>query len=201
MSESSLRGRTPSAEAQLRAMANGVDRANRPSGLLLIGAAAALGFLLYASITFAGWMHARSAYLAQAAKAREIDKLMADWNFEKAKSPDLEKLFPPLRVMGSDIETEAQKVFAGAPGLPVQGLVVSAKTQGRIWQPNLASVLDVYTVDCQANDLPLEKICTWISNVEKNTLIGNVFLGKLSLNPAQSGWQGLVTFAAYEKKR
>lgn len=201
MNEPLARTRTPSCEAQLRALANGVDRGNRPTGLILLGLVVIVGFGVYTAAAAVNWTRARTGFARASGDAARVRELLEEFEKEKAKTPDLATIFPPLTTMGDDIEKTARKAFGNSTATPVTGLNVGAKVQGRLWQPELEKVLDVYSVSCQANDLPLDKTLQWIADVEQNSLFGHIFVTSLTLNPAQAGWQTMVTFTAYEKKR
>lgn len=197
---SAHRSRTPGVETQLRAMANAVDRANRPNGLLLLGAVVAVGFLVYASITARNWMTAKSRFARADADAATVTRLIGEYSAEKARTPDLSRLFPTLAAMGSDIEKHAREVWGVPPGQPVPGVTVGPKQPGRIYDTAVERALTVASIECNVNDQPLEKVMDWLARVESDSFLGPTFVSSLTLNPATSGWQASVRFTTYERK-
>lgn len=200
MSESTARPRPLGVEAQLRAMANATDRANRPTGLLIIGVVVAVGFGLYALTGVRGWTSARSSFSRTRADAATVDRMVRDYTAIKSNTPDLNKLFPPLATMGADIERWARKTWGVADGQPVPGITVGRKQKGNIFEPAVESRLELHSVEATIADQPLEKITQWIRSVENDSFLGPTFVSSLSLSPAGAGWQGSVRFSTYERK-
>lgn len=180
-------------------MANGVDRANRPNGLLLLGAVVAVGFLVYASVTARNWMVAKSRFARADADAATVGRLIAEYNNEKARTPNIGQIFPTLAAMASDIEKHAREVWRVPQG-PVPGVTVGGKQPGRIYDNAVERTLTVASIDCNVNDQPLDKIMDWLTRVESDATLGRTFVSSLNLNPATSGWQASVRFTTYERK-
>lgn len=202
MSEHATKPRTTSVETQLRAMANATDRANRPTGLLVLGLVVAVGFALYAIAAGTRWGVAKTAFARAQSDSVTVDRLVTDYKNHKANTPDVAKLFPSLASMGSDIEDQARKAWGIADKAPVPGVTVGRKTKGNIYDPAVNKALDLQIIEATIADQPLEKIMQWLANVEDNqkNLLGPTFVSSVSLNPANAGWQGSVRFSTYERK-
>ncbi len=200
MSESTTRPRPASVEAQLRAMANGTDRANRPTGLLVLGCVVAVGFGLYALAAFRGWSASRSSLAMARADEATIERLIAEHATEKARTPDIAALFPVLATMGSDIEKAARRTWGVAEGQPVPGVTVGRAIDGQIFSTQVANILKLKSVEANIADQPLDKVLAWLAAVESDRFLGPTFVSSLTLSPAGQGWQGTVRFSTYERK-
>ncbi len=201
MSEHASKPRPASVEAQLRAMANATDRANKPVGLLVLGLVVAVGFGLYALAAGTRWTGARTSYARAQADSVDIDRLIARYKNHKASTPDIPKIFPALASMGSDIENAARAVWGVQPNQPVPGVSVGRKLNGTIFDPPVRDILNLHTVEATISDQPLDKIMQWLAKVEGDGLLGPTFVSSVSLNPANAGWQGSVRFSTYERKQ
>ncbi|MFM9957135.1 MAG: hypothetical protein ACKVZJ_03600 [Phycisphaerales bacterium] len=200
MSEGTTRPRPTSIESQLRAMANATDRANRPTGLLVIGCVVALGFGLYALAAFRGWSAARSSLTLAQADAATVERLIGEHAAEKAKTPDLGTMFPKQAALGTDIEKAARRVWQLAENQPIPGVTIGRPADGTIFSAQVAAVLQLRSVEATIADQPLEKVFGWLAAVESDKFLGSTFVSSLNLNPAGQGWQGSIRFNTYERK-
>jgi hypothetical protein len=201
MSESSTRPRPIGVETQLRAMANATDRANKPTGLLALGLVVALGFGLYALASWKSWSGARAGFVLAEANSATVDSKILEYNNIKAQTPDMNKLFPTLASMGSDIEKAARKVWGVAENQPIPGVIVNPKREGTLYDPAVSKALKLQTIEATIADQPLEKVMAWLAEVEGSKFLGPTFVSSLTLNPANAGWQGSVRFSTYERKQ
>ena len=199
MSDVFAKPRPPATESQLRAMANGVDRANKPTSLMILGVIVLVGFALYAVAGLRLWSAAKSSFARTASDSQEVERLVREYQLEKARTPDLARMYPPLPTMGADIEKAAKNAWQSGDQ-PAAGVSVGNKSAGRLFSDKLKA-LDVYSIDCSVQDQPLEKIMTWLRTVETEPFLGPTFVSSLTLSPANSGWQAQVKFSVYEKKR
>lgn len=200
MSESTARSRPASVEAQLRAMANGTDRANRPMGLLVLGCVVALGFGLYALAAFRGWSASSSLLQMARSDAATVERLIGEHAAEKARTPDLARVFPKVPTFGSQIERAARPIWQVPDGQPIPGVTVGQPRDEQLFSDAVKKVLSRKSVDATVSDQPLEKIMQWLAAVEGDTFLGPTFVSSVTLNPAGQGWQGTIRFTTYEHK-
>lgn len=200
MSENTSRPRSPGLETQLRALANGTDRANRPTGLLVLGCVVAAGFGLYALAAYRGWSASRASLAMAQADASTVERLIGEHAAEKARTPDLGSFFPAQPKYGTDIERAASRAWGLPDGQPVPGVTVGRPVDGQIFSTQVANVLKLRSVDATITDQPLDKIMAWLAAVESDKFLGPTFVSSLTLSPAGKGWQGTVRFSTYERK-
>lgn len=178
-------------EQQLTTMAAAVDRANKPTSLLLVPmllVVASLGFVLW------GWREMSSQRALVSARVREVDeitKLVGQIQNERGKSVDIASLYIRLPFMGSQVSeawTGTGITFREPP------IVGSTSTNPILSNP----VLLRSEVQVTTNNEPLENILKGVDATLRHEVLGpQAFVSLAQLTPAGGGWRSTIRFSAY----
>ncbi|MBL0926798.1 MAG: hypothetical protein IBJ11_03990 [Phycisphaerales bacterium] len=194
-----LPGRTArpaSSEAQLAALAAAADRANRPTGMIVLTALLAGIGLAFLLVSLAAYSRSKSEYRVNFETATRTRKLLADIDSLRQLRPDVNKLYPPTNFMTANISEVAQQVWGSA-----------ALSSVRIGDAQISPLpfsegVDRATVQCVIDSQPLEKILRWIDEVPKHKgfMDGGhkVFVSQFTVQPSGPGWQANINYTMFQ---
>lgn len=178
-------------QSQLLGAANAADRANRPTVFVALPGALLVVTLVVLLVVLTKFTGARADLRRQAADWASVQATLSQLLDQRSVRPDLAGMFPKNALFDVNIENVAKQVWG--PTIPV---TIGSPTRGRF----MFTETEVGKVDvvCTLRSVELDKLAQWIDQVLRMPSLRGVFLAKLELRPAQSGWNGQVVFRRYE---
>ena len=178
-------------QSQLLGAANAADRANRPTVFVVLPGALLVVTLVVLLVVLTKFTGARADLRRQAADWASVQATLSQLLDQRSVRPDLAGMFPKNALFDVNIENVAKQVWG--PTIPV---TIGSPTRGRF----MFTETEVGKVDvvCTLRSVELDKLAQWIDQVLRMPSLRGVFLAKLELRPAQSGWNGQVVFRRYE---
>lgn len=178
-------------QSQLLGAANAADRANRPTVFVALPGALLVVALVVLLVVLTKFTGARTDLRRQAADWASVQATLSQLLDQRSVQPDLAGMFPKNALFDVNIENVAKQVWGLA--IPV---TIGSPTRGRF----MFTETEVGKVDvvCTLRSVELDKLAQWIDQVLRMPSLRGVFLAKLELRPAQSGWNGQVVFRRYE---
>ena len=193
--------RTAEVETQLTAMANATDRANRPTGLAVIGLVLLGLALLFAIWSGGRFLTARKRLDGVMTARRDVQAILTQIAAQRQASPDLDALFPEKPFIADHIYDTALIVWGLDKNNPEDKARLPAKVGTREPARPLTTnpLIGKTQVDVRIDAQPLEKILQLLNAVQEHEFLGGVFVASINLTPITVGWNATLRFAAYEK--
>lgn len=186
--------RSLAVDAQLRAQALAADRANKPTGLLLLASVLIAASIIFLLASAMGLKSSR-AQLADALRySSQINQLLKEIDESHSSSIDLAKLYPRLPFLQADTLDRIDK------------LGIKFQIRPSVSTPRSNPILPragIYkgTITCRVNTEPLDQILAWLNGIlTYEPHQGNVFVSQISLSPNGKGWQSTFEISVYEHK-
>ncbi len=182
-------------QAQLIGVANSADRANRPTMFVALPGIAVIGALVVLLVVFARFADARRVLESRERDAASLKVQLTGLEERRSRQPDLASTFPQNALFGDSVQKTAEEVWGVAPNeLPVS-----------VGQPK-STPFFITQVDLKKTDVActvrsptrFDLLAQWIDRVLHLPHLKGVFLAKLELHPAPTGWTGQVVFRRYE---
>jgi hypothetical protein len=187
----------PRTYAQLAAVANAADRANRPTHLVAVAGIALVTAILFSLVSFRSLADARAASARAATEADTIEQHIATYQSLQTEDASLATYYPPNPYMDSTIEDVAKPYED-----EFKNRNTVAASPRRINVPGIPG-LDRYELECTIDNDPLQLSMRWITDAlaEPENLAGRVFISKVSLTPINPYWRTHFTLAWYVAKQ
>lgn len=178
-------------------MAASVDRANRPSSLLVFPLLLVAVALLVVFWSFARLNTARGEARAEINNLDRIEQLVGAIEAETQSAIDFEALYPRKPYFASDIIASWRDEGIQFSTPPLVGEAIEA-----VVLSGASGTIRRQEVQCSITSEPLEQILAWIDNVlRRPNLIGQVWVSSLQIRPAGAGWGASIRFGAYEYRK
>ncbi len=186
--------RTAQTEAQLAAMANTADRANRPRVLVVVGGLIALAAVLLITVRFFGFVQARSLLEQRLTEAASVQKNIEASAELRSNTTDLSAIFPDNPSMADRIEAIAGEVWGDEVGSLISIGVINYGNA--VFQGD--TKLKRADVRCTFGMLRTEQILEWVERVLNDPSLAGVFISQFDIGPSGPGeWRGTITFRMY----
>lgn len=178
-------------EQQLSAMAAGVDRANRPTSLLMIPL-----LLVIAAVVFLAWSWRdmatqRNLVALRVREVEEINKTVSAIQAEKTKAIDIAGLYPAAPFFGSQVEQAWKQTNIPFREPPIIGNNTPA--------PILTNPpINRSEIQVTSNSEPLENIMRGVDETLKHEFLRDrAFISMAQLTPAGNGWRSMIRVTLY----
>lgn len=187
--------RSATLDAQLRAQALAADRANTPTGLLVITGALVVAALVYLLLGGLGVHSSRAALRSDQFTATSVDRLVEQINELSTNEVDLSQIYSRIRdfnVIVAEAKRDLTPAFSQEP-------IIAAPRNALISPSARVHQVDV-ACDFRSPE-SLESILAWMDAIlHHERLEGRAFVSRVVLNPIGMGWQGGFTVSIYEHR-
>jgi hypothetical protein len=181
-------------DAQLVALADAADRANRPRMLVIVLAllaGAALVLVVAQSFRFLG---ARSLLEQRLTEARTVERFAERTRELRDREIDLASLFPDNPSMADQMQSLANEITEAPPGRRITVDVIRRNRAVFQGDPSLQSA----TVRSTFQSVTTEQLFEWMERVQRLEGLDGAFVTEFSINPVEPGrWRGQVEFRMF----
>ena len=187
-------------DAQLQAMAAGVDRANRPTTLVVIGAAVLAIAAIFALWSGGRFLNARKRLASEMYARSTVANLLSVTAGRKQETPDLDALYPPQPYFDTNVYETALNVY-GLTQDEKGKLPVAVRPRESPKPLTGTPGVGKTSVDVTFNAQPLDKIFGLMNAVQESQYLRTTFVSSINLTPIPTGWNATIRFGAYEKTK
>lgn len=188
-------------DTQLQAMAASADRANRPTGLVVIGGAVLTLAAIFALWSGFSFLKARNRLKDEMATREWVGVRLARIASKKQETPDLDAIYPPMPYFDTNIEDTALKVYEIAKEEKQAKLPVAVRPPDGPRPLTGTPGVGKTTVDVSLNAQPIEKILGLLNATQESPYLKTAFVSSINLTPIPAGWNAQIRFAAYVKAK
>lgn len=180
-------------EQQLSAMAASVDRANRPTSLLMIPLLMVIAAVMYLGWAWRDMAAQRNLVSVRVREVEQINDTVAQIQAEKSKAIDIAALYPAAYYFGSQVD-EAWKLT----NIPFREPPVIGNNTPT---PILTNPpINRSEVQVTINSEPLENILRGVDETLRHEFLKDrAFISMAQLTPAGNGWRSTIRVSVYHR--